>query len=213
MKLFVAAYRTPSRGSTIAWYTGQPGSSGPSSSQSLRASSLRRRNNPFLVPTGRSTAIGEDASGSRRCQSKQPEVMDGKARGKATQVPGRESIRRSRDHFARGRLAALHDRLGRCRGRQGLVQHGLGTGEAETSGARSTCLPANGGSEQLAQVGGGERPGRTDGRGRRRPDRQAREEVPRQGRVSVAEPGGNAGQGADRAREGRRHRLRRVEAP
>src|SRR6266511_2591831 len=56
MKLFVAAYRTPSRGSTIAWYTGQPGRSGPSSSHSLR-SSLRRRNNPFLVPTGKSTAI------------------------------------------------------------------------------------------------------------------------------------------------------------
>src|SRR6266498_635945 len=123
MKLFVAAYRTPSHGSTIAWYTGQPGRSGPSSSHSLR-SPLRRRNSPFFVPTGRSTAIGEDASGSRRCESKQPEVRDGKARGEAPQVPGRESIRRSRDHPAGGWLATFDHRLGRRRGRQGLVQLG-----------------------------------------------------------------------------------------
>src|SRR6266571_4022788 len=49
-----------------------------------------------------------------------------------------------------------------------------------------------------------------DGRGCRRPDRQAREEIPRQGRISVAKPGGDQGQGADRAREGRRHRFRRI---
>src|ERR1700704_1584855 len=121
MKLFVAANRTPSRGSMIAWYTGQPGSRGPSSSQSLRSSSLRRRNNPFLVPTGKSTAIGEDANGWRRSQSKQPEVRHGEAGGEAAKVPGREPVCGSCDHSAGGRVAALHDRLGRRRGRKGLV--------------------------------------------------------------------------------------------
>src|SRR2546425_5612387 len=201
MKLRVAAWSTPSRGSTIAWYTGQPGSSGPSSSQSLRSSSLRRRNSPFLVPTSRSVAIGEDASGSRRCRSKQPEVRDGQARREGPQVSGREPVRRGRDHFAGGRVAARHDRLGRRGGRQGLVQHGPRPGEAEASEARSACLGADGGSQQLLQMGCGGRPGRVTEGGGGPSDHQPAEEEPGKGRISVPEPGGAAGQGPDGTRK------------
>src|SRR6185295_14690506 len=55
------------------------------------------RKSPFLVPTGKSAAVGEDGDGCRRCRSKEPEVRDGKARRETTEVPGREPVRRHGD--------------------------------------------------------------------------------------------------------------------
>src|SRR5256885_2705186 len=52
----------------MAWWTDQPGSSGPSTSQAPWSSPPRRRNRPFFVPTGRRTLIREHANaGGRYC--------------------------------------------------------------------------------------------------------------------------------------------------
>src|SRR4029077_2742161 len=111
------------------------------------------RKSPFLVPTGKSAAVGEDGDGCRRCRSKEPEVRDGKARRETTEVPGREPVRRHGDNIARGRLAAFDDRLGGRRRRQGLVQHGPRPSEDGAPRQGSACLTARRRPEQHVQVG------------------------------------------------------------